>query len=84
MGLRRVNTDKKQGHEYQFGLSDFMSLSYTEFGSTPRATLWLREKSEGLGKGVAFILPYRFPLYMMPPIARDLMVRIDEARRSAK
>lgn len=75
---------KNKGQEYRFGLSDFMSLSYTEFKSTPRATLWLRERSEDLGKGVAFLLPYRFfSFHMMPPIARDLMVRIDEASRSA-
>jgi hypothetical protein len=75
---------KNRGHDYQFGLSDFMSLSYAEFGNRPRVTLWLSEKSEDLGKGVVFILPFRFPLYMMPPVARDLMVRIDEARRSTQ
>jgi hypothetical protein len=73
---------RNRGHEFQFGLSDFMGLSYTEFGSTARVTLWLSEKSEGLGKGVVFILPYQFSFHMMPPIARDLMERIDEAQRN--
>jgi len=72
---------KNKGREYQFALTDFMNLSYTGFMNPPRITLSLREPSDKLGTEIAFTPPYRMFPYSMPPIARDLMVRIDEARR---
>jgi hypothetical protein len=73
---------RNKGREYQFPVSEFMSVGYTGFMNPPRITLSLRESSEDLGTEIAFIPPFRLFPYSMPPLARDLMMRIDEARRA--
>jgi hypothetical protein len=72
---------RNKGREYQFPVSEFISVGYTGFMNPSRITLSLRESSEDLGTEVAFIPPFRLFPYSMPPLARDLMVRIDESRR---
>ena len=71
---------KNKGLEHRFALSDFMNVGYTGFMNPPRITLSLREASD-FGTEVAFIPPFRMFPYSMSPIARDLIARIDEARR---
>jgi hypothetical protein len=72
---------KNKEREYQFPVSEFISVGYTGYMNPPRITLSLRETSEDLGTEIAFIPPFRLFPYSMPPLARDLMLRIDEARR---
>jgi hypothetical protein len=72
---------RNKGREYQLPVSEFMSVGYTGFMNPPRITLSLRETSEDLGAEVAFIPPFRLFPYSMSPLARDLMLRVDEARR---
>jgi hypothetical protein len=72
---------KNNGYEYRFALSDFMSVGYNGFINPPRVTLCLREPAEDLGTEIAFIPPFRILPYSTPPIVRDLMLRVDEARR---
>jgi len=69
--------------EQRFALSDFMNVAYTGFMNPPRITLSLRQASGDFGSEVAFIPPFRLFPYSMPPVARDLMKRIDESRRQA-
>lgn len=71
---------KNKGLEYQFALSEFMNVGYTGFMNPPRITLSLRNASD-FGTEVAFIPLFSIFPYSMPPIARDLIARIDEARR---
>ena len=71
---------RNKGLEYRFALSEFMNVGYTGFMNPPRITLSLRKASD-IRAEVAFIPPFRVFPYSMPPIARDLIARIDEARR---
>ena len=71
---------KNRGLEHRFAMSDFMDVGYTGFMNPPRITLSLRKSSE-FGAEVAFVPPFRLFAYSMPPIARDLIARIDDARR---
>lgn len=74
---------RNKGVERRFALSDFTNLSYTGYLNPPRITLTLREPSADFGSEVAFTPPFRLFHFSMPPIARDLMKRIDQARRQS-
>ena len=69
---------KNKGVEYRFALSDFVDVGYTGFMNPPRITLSLRESSD-FGPKVVFMTPIRLFPYSMPPVARDLRARIDQA-----
>lgn len=71
---------RNKGREERFALADFMKLSYSGLVNPPRITLALRNPSE-LGTEISFVPPFRILSFSMPPIARDLMERIDAARR---
>ena len=73
---------RNKGTEFRFAMSDFMNVAYAGFQNPPRITLSLCEPSDVLGTDVAFMPPFRFFRYRKPPIATDLMARIDEARRA--
>ncbi len=71
---------KNNGREFRFTMPEFRNMSYSPM-RPPRITLPLRSPSEEFGTDIAFVPPIRMFPYSVPPIARDLMERIDEARR---
>ena len=71
---------KNRGREFRFALSDFMSVGYEGMVNPPRITLALCEESDEFGNMIAFIAPFRWWPYSMSPIARDLMLRVYNAR----
>ncbi len=72
-----------KGRKRQILLADCMNVSYRGFVNPPRITLTLRINTPECGTKIAFIPPFRLFPYTMPPIARDLIARIDAARRSS-
>ena len=69
-----------RGDERRFALHEFMNVSYTGLVNPQRITLSLREPCEW-GSELAFIPPIRSVPFGMHPLARDLMQRVDAARR---
>lgn len=72
---------RNKGIEQRFRMSAFKNVNYTRFTNPPRVTLSLG-KASVFGMEIAFIPPMRLFQYSMPPIAGDLIERIDAARRA--
>jgi hypothetical protein len=73
---------RNKGREHRFALSDFGTVGYyMGMMNPPTVMLTLREPSSDLGKAVSFMPPYRLWPSSMHPVAKDLMVRIYEARQ---
>jgi hypothetical protein len=72
---------RNKGCEARFALSDFRTIGYTGVMNPPTIILALREPSVDFGNEITFIPPFRWWPYSMHPIAKDLMVRVYEARR---
>ncbi len=61
-------------------LTEIINVNYSTATNPPRVTLMLREPSE-LGSEISFMPPTRAWLpFSAPPIARELILRIDAAR----
>ena len=71
---------KNRGREVRILLADIMNLGYSGFQNPPRVTLYLRQPTE-LGREIAFIPPLWLFNFRMPTEIRELMLRVDEARR---
>lgn len=74
---------KNRRHDVRIPLADIMNVGYSGFQNPPRVTLYLRQPTE-LGSEIAFIPPLRVFTFRMPAEVRELMERVDEARRSAQ
>lgn len=75
---------KNKGRDRHYALSEFMNVTYNGFTNPPRISLTLRQASNGSPSEVVFIPPFRMFPYTTHPVAGNLMVRIDEARRQVK
>lgn len=64
-------------------LSDILSVSYAGFQNPSRVTLYLRRPTV-LGDEIPFAIKTRTIGFRLPALVRDLMERVDEARRSAQ
>jgi hypothetical protein len=69
---------KNKDQEERIALKDVVNVNYDRFNSS-RVTLVLREPS-AFGTEISFAPPFRFCVWSMPPIARDLIQRIDATR----
>ena len=74
---------KNKGRETHVPLAEIVNLNYQGFVNPPRITLLLRQPCE-LGAEISFMAPMRILPYSMPPIAKNLIARIDVARTSAQ
>jgi hypothetical protein len=71
----------RNGHlEERVPLSDIMNVSYSQFTSPPRVTLFLRHPSV-FGTRVTFCAPLRFIPFTTDPNIDELIERIDAQRR---
>ncbi len=71
---------KNRHQEVRIPLSEIMSVGYAGFQNPSRVTLYLRHPSR-FGDEIAFATPARVFSFRLPPKIRELMVRVDEARR---
>jgi hypothetical protein len=69
---------KNKDQEDRIALKDVVNVNYDR-SNPSRVTLMLREPS-AFGSEISFAPPYRFFFWSMPPIARDLIARIDATR----
>jgi len=74
---------KNRGREIHIPLAEIMNVSYVGMMNPPRITLMLRQPSE-LGSEISFMKPPRFLNFSMPDVARDLIARIDAARKTSQ
>ncbi len=71
---------KNHHQEVRIPLSEIMSVGYAGFQNPSRVTLYLRHPSQ-FGDEIAFATPARIFNFRLPPEIRELMVRVDQARR---
>lgn len=63
-------------------LADIINISSSQMTSPERVTITTRTAGE-LGDELSFILPMRFNLFSTHPLVRNLIERVDKARRHA-
>jgi hypothetical protein len=68
--------------EERVALSDILSVGYVGFSNPARVTLHLRQSSR-FGEEIAFMAPMRLFPFRTPPEVRELMLRVDSARRDS-
>ena len=68
------------GQEERIALSDIKNISYSTLMNPPRVTLSLRRPTV-FGDTVSFCPPARFVPFATNPLIRELIDRVDEARR---
>lgn len=66
--------------EERVPFSEIINVSYNGFINPPRITLMLRQPNS-LGASIAFMPTFRLFQYSLHPTAKDLIERVDEARR---
>jgi hypothetical protein len=71
---------KNRGDEARVSLSDIKNVSYSPFMNPPRVTLSLRNPTV-FGDEITFNAPTRFLPFSPSPIVKDLIDRVDLARR---
>lgn len=74
---------KNRSVEKRVQLSEIMNVSYNGFINPPRITLMLRQPNS-LGTSIAFMPTFRLFQYSLHRTAKDLIERVDDARRIAK
>jgi hypothetical protein len=72
---------RNKNDEERIPLSQIINISDSFLTNPPRITLTVREPTR-FGKEIAFMPPMRFLNFLRSPIARELIERVDEARRS--
>ena len=72
---------KNRGREERIALADILNVNYNGWMNPPRITLSLRHPTM-FGSEISFVPPFRFFHFSMPAIGRDLILRIDAAKRS--
>ncbi len=72
---------RNNGQEVRVSLLDCVNVNYNAMMSTPRVTLLLHQPTI-FGGEISFIPPFRWIPHFMPPIAKELIYRIDAAKRS--
>lgn len=73
---------RKGRKELRLPLSAIVSVGYSGLQNPPRVTLYLAERSI-LGEEIAFAVPTRGFNFWLPGNIRDLMRRVDTARRAS-
>lgn len=73
---------RNRGHEERIAFTDCVNVNYNGFINPPRITIMLR-RSSAFGNEISFVPPFRFFPYSTPPVARDLIARIDAARQGS-
>ena len=71
---------RNKGYEERIPLSEIINVSDSFMTNPPRITLTVRKPTR-FGKEITFMPPIRFLSFLRHPIARDLIERVDEARR---
>ncbi len=74
---------KNRGREIHVPLADITNVSYVGMMNPPRITLMLRQPSE-FGSEIAFMATPRLFNFSTPAAVKDLIARIDAARRSGQ
>lgn len=72
---------KNRGEEERIPLSDIKNVSYSPLVNPPRVTLSLRRPT-AFGEEITFNAPMRFMPFSASPIIKELIDRIDLARRT--
>jgi hypothetical protein len=73
---------KNRGEEERIALRDIKNVSYSTMMNPPRVTLSLRRPTV-FGDEITFGAPIRFVPFTTSPIIKDLIDRIDLARRQS-
>jgi hypothetical protein len=68
---------KNHGHEETVPIRDIAHVSYNGVVNPPQVTVVLRRSIGNLGRQFVFTPPFRIMPYSMPPIAMDLLDRIE-------
>jgi hypothetical protein len=71
---------RNRGDEERIALSDIKNVSYSPFTNPPRVTLSVRRPTV-FGEEIAFNAPTRIVPFSTSPVIKDLIERIDLARR---
>jgi hypothetical protein len=71
---------KNRGEEERVAFSDIKNVSYSPFMNPPRVTLSLW-RSTVFGDDITFTAPVRFIPLSQSPVIKDLIDRVDHARR---
>jgi len=71
---------RNKGYEERILLSEIINVSDSFMTNPPRITLTVRQPAR-FGKEITFMPPTRFLSFLRHPIARELIERVDEARR---
>ena len=72
---------RNRGKDVEVPLSNVINVGSASFQNPPRITLTLREPCE-LGKEITFMPPHRWNPFSESPLAKELIERVDAARRS--
>ncbi len=70
---------RNKGREIHVPLTEIVNVNYSGATNPPRITLMLRDPGE-LGSEIAFMIPNRLWPFSAPPLAKELILRIDAAR----